>query len=96
MCTCGYVGIRYDCKSVCVYECVRVYTYVYECIRVRKCVYVLKHKCAVRQREHNHRTAIIWASMEAGPHVLVTQELDNETLDELARKKTTRRERGEA
>jgi len=34
--------------------------------------------------------------MEAGPHVLVTQELDNETLDKLARKKTTRRERGEA
>ena len=48
------------------------------------------------RRDHNHRTAIIWASMEAGPHVLVTQELDNETLDELARKKTTRRERGEA
>jgi hypothetical protein len=74
VCTCVHVCVRsYMCvrlKSVCVYERVRVCKYDCEIIRVRTFVYELTHK---RVMCGNTTTAIIGASMDAGPHVCVTR-----------------------
>ena len=58
----------FDCKSVCVFERVRVSKYDCEIIRVRTFGYELTHK---RVMCGNTTPAIIGASMDAGPHVCV-------------------------
>jgi hypothetical protein len=59
----------FDCKSVCVFERVRVSKYDCEIIRVCTFGYELTHK-RVMCGTSDTTPAIIGATMDAGPHVV--------------------------